>query len=164
MEIPHLKEKQRKKVIDAMSKKLATPGEPAIIIKRRKRYIWMFVTVVICTTLSLIYFIVANYTPVFEQKSTLSANSPFLLIKTAYQSNTLTEDEYAVLLCKLMVKYDSLPDNYKVPHPYIDVNEVYTAIRRLWPITMQSTREYLLLEFPSLEDKLFQTSDSSLAG
>lgn len=78
------------------------------------------------------------------------AQSPHFKLKTAFNEGKIGVNEYALYLDYLLVKYDSVPGQYKTPRPFIDSKEVDVEIRKIWGRLSIRTRSRIIQDLPHL--------------
>ena len=64
-------------------------------------------------------------------------------------------DEYALYMAYLLVKYDSIPENFKTPSPKIMSKEVYAELDRIWGSISLRMRQKITFELlPQFRSKI----------
>jgi hypothetical protein len=142
--------KSRREVVDAMAKKLAVRTRENTGRKKGNIFWWIFgCSAVILFLTSAVIFTGPKLKQFGRHPST--AENPFSKITSAFEEHRIVVDEYVLLLDCIMVKYDSLPSQYKVTYPVIDTREVIDALVKVMPQLQIDTRDKVCTDIPLLK-------------
>lgn len=149
----------RDQVIASMAKKLAdTNGSPK---NQKKRWGKAFIiNGVIFGLLILITGLVFSFkSPRASVKNiktthgTLSPDSPLSKLSTAYNHRHIDHDQYALYLKDLLVRYDSLPQEFKTERPIIKEIQVHNELLNIWTSVSLDVRSTIIKELPKFAEK-----------
>ena len=142
------KKMNREEVIASMASKLA---EGSVVNAKKKFHhkilLINLAVILLSGTMVLIVTISISKNLCTRIIMTLSAGylcnaEPFTEIKKAFQDEVIGADEYALHMAYLLVKYDSIPENFKTPSPKIMSKEVYAELDRIWEVSVCGCKRY----------------------
>jgi hypothetical protein len=144
-----------------MAKKLAENSSSEIIIKKKlsDKYIYFISVAVLLAIVSITAIS-------FNNKSTVQLNqepervsridNPVAKLKNAYDDKVINENQYAIYLKDLLIRYDSLPEKYKVTSPVISDKEVFNELSAIWPDLSYNIRLELVNAVPDVEKRILE--------
>ncbi len=129
----------RKEVIASMANKLAD-GSVEGTKKKFHRKILIINLSVISLFGTMVFFVSTSISKKSSQQElhndflqTASVTqSPLEKLKSAFQDGAIGADEYALYMTYLLVRYDSVPQNFKTPRPMINSEELYAELNKVW--------------------------------
>lgn len=147
----------RDEVVASMANKLA---DGAIVAnnstkKNRHKKVMIKCYIAVGVLILLITIALRNKSPQEETgstylKSATVLQSPFLKMKTAFNEGTISVDEYALYLNYLLVKYDSVPEQYRTPRPIVQEKQIVEELKKIWSKINLSTRKKIERDIPQL--------------
>lgn len=156
------KHMSRDQVVASMARKLADSGNGDFVVTSQKPSLKKVFVI-----LSIILLVFASLTGVFftrTSSATLSGksqktevmvqNNPLHKLREAFRDQRISADQYALYLEDLLIRYDSLPQQYKVSRPMVKGDEVFHEYRDIWPKLSLRTRAKLVKDLPNLESWL----------
>ncbi len=152
----YLDEKHRDEVVSSMAKKLADRDETMVFKKRSDPVPLFFVIIGICLVAVIAVVALVSFgekeveQPVAAVESAAPA-SPVELIETAYERGEITINDYGVYLTNVLVRYDSVPEAYRVERPMIIPDDIFIRLLRVWKRIRPELRVTILKDIPQLE-------------
>lgn len=156
------KKMNREEVIASMTGKLAE-GSVVNAKKNFRRKILLINLTVILLSGALVLIVSISMSkknlPYKQNTSFLQATSvmqsPLHKLKNAFQDDVIGADEYALYMAYLLVRYDSIPENFRTPRPKIISEEVYTELNRIWGRISLRMRQRISIELlPQFRPKM----------
>ncbi|KMQ51037.1 hypothetical protein CHISP_1960 [Chitinispirillum alkaliphilum] len=154
----YLEQKHRKDVVRSMAKKLADHDETLVFKeKRESRILYLLLPgAFIILFLSLLIFLPrmrpepSGHVAEVEEVTTC----PVLRIEAAYERGEIGANEYGAYLSDVLIRYDSLPAEYRVERPIINPEEVFSRLAGIWDNIRPSLKDALIDDFPHLEKRI----------
>lgn len=129
----------REEVIASMANKLA---EGSVVKEKNtfRRKILLINLAVIFLSGMMVLFVshsISKKTLQQKQNSSLLPTTnimqdPLLKLKHAFEDEAIGADEYALYMAYLLVRYDSVPANFRTLRPKVISEEVYAELDRMW--------------------------------
>ncbi|MDG5813550.1 hypothetical protein QA601_00520 [Chitinispirillales bacterium ANBcel5] len=154
----YIEEKRRHDVVSSMAKKLATPDQTMVFSEAKKRSHKL--TLIASSVVFIVIMIVVGVTYTLKGSTggpegvSVQVNSPVQKITDVYHREEISVEQYSMLLTDVLVRYDSLPEHYRVEAPLIDPEEIYQKLARVWPLVDVEIRNTILKDIPQLESRL----------
>lgn len=156
------KKMNREEVIASMASKLA---EGSVVNAKKKFHhkilLINLAVILLSGTMVLIVTISISKKPLHQNHNdsflqvTHVMQSPLQKLKKAFQDEVIGADEYALHMAYLLVKYDSIPENFKTPSPKIMSKEVYAELDRIWGSISLRMRQKITFELlPQFRSKI----------
>lgn len=164
------KEIIKDKVVASMAKKLANENTAAEIEKnkkkRRRKPILGFVVAVLFSIIItvLFYFAILSTEKVQEEQRVAVQealqDNPLSRLRTALTKDSITADQFAFYCRDLLVRYDSLPEQYKTDKVILSRDDIYASIVSVWFNLYPKTKIALTRELDGLKDAVENHMDS----
>lgn len=161
---------KKDQVITSMAKKLAdvsTVDDLERIKKKRgkktNRIYIIAVMVFVCLSVTIYTIEKSRREQKVQQISVASLanqDSPLNRLTDALKDESVSVDQYAMLLSDLLVRYDSLPERFKTNAPVILSEDVYRSLMGVWMQLNHQTRNKLAKTLPSLNPMIEKLLDS----
>lgn len=161
---------KKDQVITSMAKKLAdvsTVDDLERIKKKRgkktNRIYIIAVMVFVCLSVTIYTIEKSRREQKVQQISVASLanqDSPLNRLTDALKDESVSVDQYAMLLSDLLVRYDSLPERFKTNAPVILNEDVYRSLMGVWMQLNHQTRNKLAKTLPSLNPMIEKLLDS----
>lgn len=154
------KNMSREQIIASMAKKLAENSSSEIIVKKKlsDKYIYFIVAAVLLAGLSIGIAISFNNKGTIEEneesEKVSRIDNPVVKLKNAYDDKMINENQYAIYLKDLLIRYDSLPEKYKVISPVVSDKEVFDELSAIWPDLSNNIRLELTNAIPDVENRI----------
>lgn len=155
-------------VISSMARKLADVSNANDLKKKRKKkltkpYLIYSSIAVIVTVLTIAVFFVNTSTQ--KQTANITIDSivqkyPLQNLNDAYKNGSITADQYAIYLRDYLIKYDSLPENFKQEGSVVLSDHIYKALIDVWMKLNLRTRASLIKDLPDLNPHIEKLKDS----
>jgi uncharacterized integral membrane protein len=150
---------EREQLVRSMARKLATGNGIEIIAAARKR---KRSRIVIYTTSGILLFLIVavilylitpdqvTFNLDFNKSEKPEINLLQLLSKDLTEKK-ITFNQYVFYLRDILVRYDSLPKQYRPAMPDVKTQSVYDSLCAVWKKVDLQKRQQLLKELPKLE-------------
>jgi hypothetical protein len=162
MDLETKRKEKREKLVSSMAKKLAIGNGDKIIAasKRKKKFQKIRYIALGVAAFSIFGCIIYLHIPrqvhltpemirqIQEQKN------PATLLYTDLLDKNISPDQYALYLKDILVRYDSLPEKYRLDTPFIKASDVYDSLLSVWPLVNPRVRNSILNLLPDLEVRL----------
>ena len=171
MDLETRRNNRREKLVTNMARKLAVGnGVQKIAAEKRKKklqrltYIAAVVMAFLISGLIIYFHLPKQYKYDPEQfRISQAQRNPVNRLSADYQEKKISADEYALYLKDILIRYDSLPDAYRIDIPFIKATDVYDSLIAVWPFVNLRIRKTLQDQLPKLEHQLkenqFKTKD-----
>ena len=170
MDVKSKDTKIKDKIVSSMAKKLAnvsTIDDLNKIKKQRNRKpvpVYL-VAIVITVCITAAFYFASSSNEEMRAKKIAAANlmlkdNPLTKLNIALKNDVISPDQFAMYCKDLLVRYDSLPDNFKTARPVISSNDVYAALGSVWLQLYPQTKSKLTKELPGLSGKIEHYMDS----
>lgn len=154
----------REQVVASMAKKLSQGSSTNIIAAQKKKgakplvYLYIFIGLLIVST-TITGIIVTGSTShkllhPTAPKLAVVFSSPLDLITAAHREEKISTDQCALYLKDILIRYDSLPPEFKPDHAVIADTSVYKTLVTLWPHISLRTRSNIITRLPKLKEQL----------
>ncbi len=164
------KEIVKDKVVSSMAKKLANENTAADIEKikkkRKRKPIIGYVAAVLFTIIVTVsfYFAILSTEKVQEEQRVAAykelQDNPLSRLRTALANDIITADQFAFYCRDLLVRYDSLPAQYKTEKVILSRKDIYAAIVSVWFNLYPKTKIALTSELVGLKEAVEDHMDS----
>ncbi len=158
------------KVISSMAKKLANEDTAADIEKikkkRKRKPVVGYVAAVLFTVVMTVsfYFAILSTEKVQEEQRVAVQkaleDNPLSRLRSALTNDIITADQFAFYCRDLLVRYDSLPEQYKTEKVILSRGDIYAAIISVWFNLYPKTKITLTRELTGLKDAVENYMDS----
>ncbi|HLV31841.1 MAG TPA: hypothetical protein VKY57_09755 [Chitinispirillaceae bacterium] len=154
------KNMSREQIIASMAKKLAENSSSEIIIKKKlsDKSIYFIAAAVLLAIVSIGTAISFNNKSTVQQsqepEKVSRIDNPVAKLKNACDDKLINENQYAIYLKDLLIRYDSLPEKYKVTSPVISDIEVFDELSAIWPDLSYNIRLELINAIPDVEKRI----------
>ncbi|NLD94863.1 MAG: hypothetical protein GX639_19585 [Fibrobacter sp.] len=158
------------KVVSSMAKKLANEEMAADIEKikkkRRRKPLVGYVAAILFTVVMtvLFYFAILSTEKVQEEQriavQIALEDNPLSRLQTALTNDLITADQYALYCRDLLLRYDSLPEQYKTDKVILSREDVYSSIISVWFNLYPRTKAALTGELVGLKEAVEKHFDS----
>lgn len=156
----YLQQKRREEVVKSMAKKLAVPGEsPEIVEKKRKKktrnvFVIVAFTIMSMIALSVIFYYVRQELVFHITDHSEEVNCPVALIDDAYNRGEITVNDYGSYLMDILIRYDSLPEDFRVNNPLVFRDAIFEKLANSWDNFRPDLRRSMVKNIPQIEKKL----------
>jgi hypothetical protein len=164
------KEIVKDKVVSSMAKKLANENTAADIEKikkkrKRKPIIGYVVAVLFTVVMTVSFYFAILSTDKVQEKQRVAVqqalqDNPLSRLRTALANDIITADQFAFYCRDILVRYDSLPEQYKTDKVLLSRDEVYASIIAVWFNLYPKTKVILTRELDGLKDAVQNYMDS----
>ncbi len=152
----------REEVIASMAGKLAEGSVVSAKRKSRQKILLINLTVILLSgTMVLVVSISMSKKPLYNKQDysffqTASVmQNPLQKLRNEFQKEIIGADDYALYMAYLLVRYDSIPENFKTPRPKIISDEVYAELDRIWEHISLRMRQRITTELlPQFRPKM----------
>lgn len=152
----------REKLVKSMASKLATGNGLEIIAaarkeKKRNIVIYSVSAVVIFLIVAVILYSKAPDQNVYNSESGTSQTTrtnTLELLSLDLRNKTITINQYAFYLRDMLIRYDSLPQQYRPAMPDLKTQDVYDSLCAIWTRIDLKNRQRFLKDLPKLEQHL----------
>jgi hypothetical protein len=153
---------ERERLVRSMAGKLATGnGIEVIAVSRRKKivrkYIYISIPVVLFIIIGVFLFIKSSGTTEITFKSEQKVTQRIDLLQLLHQdleNKKITVNQYAFYLRDILIRYDSLPLEYRPARPAVVTEDIYDSLCAVWPKIDQKSRAQLFKELPKIDTYL----------
>jgi hypothetical protein len=83
-----------------------------------------------------------------SQRDVISVLNPLIKLKAAYVEKEISAELYACYLRDLIVRYDSIPDKFRLSRPIINQKEVYSELSVVWELISPGLRMTINKDLP----------------
>lgn len=129
----------REQVIASMANKLADGSAVNAKKKFHRKILLINMSVILLSGTMVLFVSISMSKKSLQHKQNNSflqtasvMQNPLQKLKSAFQRGVIGADEYALYMAYLLVRYDSVPENFRTPRPKIISEEVYAEIDRIW--------------------------------
>jgi hypothetical protein len=164
------KEIAKDKVVSSMAKKLANENTAADIEKNKKKRkrkpllgYMLAVLFTVVMTVSFYFAIVSTDKVQEEQRAAVQValqDNPLSRLRTALSNDVITADQFAFYCRDLLVRYDSLPEQYKTDKVILSREDIYASIISVWFNLYPKTKLALTRELDGLKNAVEKHMDS----
>jgi hypothetical protein len=164
------KELVKDKVVSSMAKKLAnenTAADIEKIKKRRKRkpIIGYVVAVLFTVVMTVSFYFAILSTEKVQEKQRIAVqmaleDNPLSRLRTALANDIITADQFAFYCRDILLRYDSLPDQYKTEKVILSREDIYSSIISVWFNLYPKTKSILTKELNGLTEAVEKHMDS----
>jgi hypothetical protein len=164
------KEIVKDKVVSSMAKKLANENTAADIEKikkkrKRKPLIGYVVAVLFTVVMTVLFYFAILSTEKVQEKQRVSVqqalkDNPLSRLRTALINDIITADQFAFYCRDILVRYDSLPQQYKTEKVILSREDIYSAIVSVWFNLYPKTKNTLSRELVGLNEAVENHMDS----
>jgi hypothetical protein len=159
---------ERDRLVRSMAGKLATGNGIELIAaaRRKKRSPLLYIVgSIVFVSIGMVLFF---HTP---EKIKINLNSNNSAIKKVNMIQLMHKDldeskisvnQYAFYLRDILVRYDSLPQNYRTDSPDVQAQDIYDSLCATWSKLSNNSKGQLLQELPKLESYLREYHDKKL--
>lgn len=154
----------REQVVASMAKKLSQGSGKEIFSTQKKKgmkphlYLYIIMSILIVSTAITGIIVTRNTANKLLNSAAPKLAAVFLspleLITAAHREEKISTDQCALYLKDILVRYDSLPPEFKPNHAVIADTSVYKALVTLWPHVSLQTRSSITTRLPKLEEQL----------
>jgi len=158
------------KVVSSMAKKLANENTAADIEKikkkRKRKPIIGYVAAVLFTVVMTVsfYFAILSTDKIQEEQRVAVQkaleDNPLSRLRTALANDIITADQFAFYCRDILVRYDSLPEQYKTDKVILSREDVYASIVSVWFNLYPKTKVTLTRELAGLKEAVENHMDS----
>ncbi len=153
----YLDQEHKDEVVSSMAKKLADHDDTFVFKRKKKDYRPFFFVVVGFCFIGVIVVMALmpsseRIEKVYEEPAAPSC--PVRLIESAYERGEIGVNEYGSYLTDILVRYDSIPEIYKVDRPMIIPDDIYLRLLAVWGVLRPDLRRSILEDIPQLESKI----------
>jgi hypothetical protein len=164
------KEIVKDKVVSSMAKKLANENTAADIEKikrkrKRKPIIGYFAAVLFTVVMTVSFYFAILSTDKVQEKQRVAVqqalqDNPLSRLRTALANDIITADQFAFYCRDILVRYDSLPAQYKTDKVILSRENVYASIISVWFNLYPKTKIALTRELEGLKEAVENHMDS----
>ncbi|MBN1600943.1 MAG: hypothetical protein JW915_04995 [Chitinispirillaceae bacterium] len=156
------KMEDREKLVKSMASKLATGNGLEIIATARKKkklqvVVYSASTVLLFLIIAIILYSKAPDKDLSSEKADNSDNlkiNSLGLLANDLRNKAITFNQYAFYLRDMLIRYDSLPQQYRPAMPDLRTQDVYDSLSVIWSRIDLKNRQQLLKDLPKLEHHL----------
>jgi len=158
------------KVVSSMAKKLANENMAADIEKikkkRKRKPLIGYVVAVLFTVVMTVsfYFAILSTEKVQEEQRVAVQqalqDNPLSRLRTALKNDIISADQFAFYCRDMLIRYDSLPVQYKTDKVILSRKDIYAAIVSVWFNLYPRTKVVLTKELAGLNDAVENYMDS----
>jgi hypothetical protein len=153
---------ERERLVKAMAVKLATGnGIEVIASSRRKKkartIIYVSLPVLLFIIAAIVVFLKSPGTTAISIKSDQPVTPEISLLQLLHQDleeKKITVNQYAFYLRDILIRYDSLPPQYRPDRPSVNTDEIFDSLCVMWPKIDLKVRAQLLKDFPKFDTYL----------
>lgn len=155
-------------VISSMARKLADVSNANELKKKKKKKLknpyLVYSSIAIIVTILVIAVFIVNMS-MQKQTADITIDSivqkyPLRNLNDAYKNRSITADQYAIYLRDYLIKYDSLPENFKQEGSVVLSEHIYKSLIDVWMKLNLKTRASLLKDLPDLNPHVEKLKDS----
>lgn len=149
----------RDQVVASMAKKLADTNGSSKNQKKRWEKAFIINGVIIGLLILITGSVFSFKSPrtfiknIKTTQGALTSDSPLSRLSTAYNQRHINHDQFALYLKDLLVRYDSLPQDFKTERPIIKEVQVHDELLNVWPSVSLDARLIILKELPKFAEK-----------
>lgn len=153
---------ERERLVRSMASKLATGNGIEVIAssrrkKRARTVIYLGVPVILFIIAGIVISVKSPGTAAIAFKSGQPSTSKVNLIQLIHQDleiKKITVNQYAFYLRDILIRYDSLPSQYRPARPVATTENIYDSLCAVWSKIDLKNRAQLLKELPKIEEYL----------
>jgi hypothetical protein len=153
---------ERERLVKSMAGKLATGnGLEVIAVSRRKKtarkFIYISIPVVLFIIAGIILYVKSPKTTSLTVKSESRVTQRVSLLMVLHrdlEDKKITVNQYAFYLRDILIRYDSLPSEYRPARPLVVTEDIYDSLCAVWSKIDQKNRAQLFKELPKIENYL----------
>lgn len=153
---------ERERLVRSMAGKLATGnGIEVIAVSRRKKKARKVLYICIPVALFIIICIVVLVKSPGTTAITIKSGQPVVqrisllqLLHQDLENRKLSVNQYAFYLRDILIRYDSLPSEYRPARPVVVTEDIFDSLCAIWPKIDMKSREQLFKELPKIDTYL----------
>jgi hypothetical protein len=148
----------REEVVASMASKLAVgDGGPKVYKSKKKlssKNIYILISAVVFLSGMTWLYMSQNDPPKESQvrglnnASFIYKQNPLTKLKAAFHEDKISADYFALYLKDVLVRYDSIPNEFKVSRPVVKQNDVYRELSGVWTQLSPVVRSTITTELP----------------
>ncbi len=162
---------ERERLVKAMAVKLATGNGIEVIAssrrkKRARTLIYLSIPVVLFIIAAIVIIVKSPGTAAITVKSNHHSAPKINLLQLLHQDleeKKITVNQYAFYLRDILIRFDSLPMQYRPERPAIITEDIFDSLCAVWPKIDLKNRAQLMKDFPKmntyLQDFKYKTSN-----